>query len=172
MDKRDRSAEIREIQQNLQVVHKAGYNVPFVGVDGIYGERTEAAVADFQRDVGINPSGVVDLDTWNALLEASRAAKEKFAPSMGITPFERPLYNNEVASGEVSDLVTIIQIMLKTLTQYEYGEIVADGVFGDATEDAILDFQRRRGLAPTGTVDKATWNALAIAYNLAVGTDH
>jgi len=68
--------------------------------------------------------------------------------------------------------VTIIQLMLKTLTEYEYGDVVADGVFGDITENAIMDFQSRNGLEPTGVVDKITWNALARAYNKYVSYDH
>ena len=172
MDNSDKTQAIIEIQRSLQTAYKNGLGIPYVGVDGIYGERTEAAVTDFQREVGLEPTGVVDLDTWNALKEASRRASEGMSPSLGITPFERRLYNGEVGQGEQSDLVTVIQIMLKTLTQYEYGEVVADGFFGDITEDAILNFQRINGISPTGVVNKETWNALARAYNAQVGTDH
>ena len=172
MDSRDNTSAVKEIQRSLQTVYKDGYNVAYVGVDGIYGERTEAAVTDFQREVGLAPTGIVDLDTWNALKEAARNASERSLASLGITPFERKLYNGEVGHGEESDLVTVIQIMLKTLIGYELGEVVANGIFGDETEDAILDFQRINGIAPTGVVDKTTWNALARAYNAQVGKDH
>ena len=172
MDTRDEMAAIREIQENLQILYKDGYSLPYVGVDGIYGDATADAVGDFQYAVGIEPTGVVDVDTWTALVAAARQAQVRAQESAAIKPFERRLQNNEIKMGEISDLVTIIQLMLKTLTEYEYGEVVADGFYGDVTENAIIDFQRRNGLEPTGVVDKITWNALARAYNKYVSYDH
>lgn len=172
MDTRDEMAAIREIQENLQILYKDGYSLPYVGVDGIYGDATADAVGDFQYAVGIEPTGVVDVDTWTALVAAARQAQVRAQESAAIKPFERQLQNNEIKMGEISDLVTIIQLMLKTLTEYEYGEVVADGFYGDVTENAIIDFQRRNGLEPTGVVDKITWNALARAYNKYVSYDH
>lgn len=172
MDTRDEMAAIREIQRNLQILYKDGYSLPYVGVDGIYGDATADAVSDFQYIVGIEPTGVVDFDTWTALVAAARQAQARSEESAAIKPFERRLQNNEVKMGEISDLVTIIQLMLKTLTLYEYGDVVADGVFGDITENAVIDFQSRNGLEPTGVVDKITWNALARAYNKYVAYDH
>lgn len=172
MDTRDEMAAIREIQENLQILYKDGYSLPYVGVDGIYGDATADAVSDFQYAVGIEPTGVVDVDTWTALVAAARQAQVRADESAAIKPFERRLQNNEIKMGEISDLVTIIQLMLKTLTEYEYGEVVADGFYGDVTENAIIDFQRRNGLEPTGVVDKITWNALARAYNKYVSYDH
>ena len=61
MDTRDEMAAIREIQRNLQILYKDGYSLPYVGVDGIYGDATADAVSDFQYIVGIEPTGVVDL---------------------------------------------------------------------------------------------------------------
>ena len=172
MDVRDESMAIREIQLNLQTLYKEGYDLPYVSVDGIYGDITESAVSDFQNIVGLDPTGVVDFDTWTALVAASRQAQARSQESAAIKPFERKLANNEVKMGEISDLVTIIQLMLKTLTEYEYGDVVADGVLGDITENAVMDFQRRNGLESTGVVDKTTWNALARAYNKYVASDH
>ena len=44
MDTRDEMAAIREIQENLQILYKDGYSLPYVGVDGIYGDATADAV--------------------------------------------------------------------------------------------------------------------------------
>ncbi|MBO8126008.1 MAG: L,D-transpeptidase family protein [Firmicutes bacterium] len=38
-----------------------------IGVDGIYGFGTQQAVKKFQEDHGLNPTGVVDTATWDAL---------------------------------------------------------------------------------------------------------
>lgn len=39
-------------------------------------------------------------------------------------------------------------------------DLDVDGSFGPATRDAVMRFQRTKGLKPTGVVDAATWEAL------------
>ena len=39
----------------------------------------------------------------------------------------------------------------------------ADGIFGKATEAAVIDFQKRNGLVADGIVGKATWAALGMS---------
>ena len=36
----------------------------------------------------------------------------------------------------------------------------ADGSFGGATERAVIEYQRKNGLEPDGSVGKATWKSL------------
>ncbi|MCY4451865.1 MAG: peptidoglycan-binding domain-containing protein [Immundisolibacterales bacterium] len=43
-----------------------------------------------------------------------------------------------------------------------------DGDFGPATEAAVRDFQRRRGLPESGTVDARTWGALTAPMRVAL----
>ncbi len=50
------------VQSSLQ---QRGYNAG--GVDGVYGPRTRRAILAFQRDNGLDPTGVVDADTLGAL---------------------------------------------------------------------------------------------------------
>ena len=40
--------------------------------DGIFGKNTEAAVKEFQIEIGLDPTGVVDLETWAYLLETTK----------------------------------------------------------------------------------------------------
>lgn len=47
--------------------------------------------------------------------------------------------------------------------------VVPDGVYGEATRNAVTDFQRESGIPPTGEVDEQTWDALLKAYNTIVG---
>ncbi len=42
--------------------------------------------------------------------------------------------------------------------------IPVDGIFETATEDAVKAFQEAYGLAPTGRVDRATWDRIYDAY--------
>jgi peptidoglycan hydrolase-like protein with peptidoglycan-binding domain len=58
----DRGAEVSVLQQYLAA---AGYSPG--KVDGVYGPSTVLAVQQFQQSQGLNPDGVVWLDTFNAL---------------------------------------------------------------------------------------------------------
>ena len=64
----DKAAAIREIQRYLYEIHKSEWlDIPRVPIDGIYGNDTRAAVLELQRLKGIQPSGVVDYETFNAI---------------------------------------------------------------------------------------------------------
>jgi len=74
-----------------------------------------------------------------------------------------------IKSGETSDLVSIVQFMLKLLGDI-YDGIEGkepEGVYSESTASDIRKFQQSAGLPVTGDIDKATWNALAEAYNRA-----
>ena len=42
--------------------------------------------------------------------------------------------------------------------------VAIDGIFGTATEQSVLDFQRYYGLPETGVVNVVTWNAMQRTY--------
>ena len=43
-------------------------------------------------------------------------------------------------------------------------QVPVDGIFDDATRIALIDFQLRNSLAPTGVADRETWNLLYSQY--------
>lgn len=53
--------------------------------------------------------------------------------------------------------VNYLQFLLKNLKLY-VGNI--DGIFGNNTKNAVIEFQRNKSLDETGIVDESTWNAL------------
>ena len=65
-----------------------------------------------------------------------------------------------VAWGSQGDDVYRVQAKLR---QYGYYSGALDGVFGQATYDAVTWFQRRNSLTPDGVVGTATAAALGIA---------
>lgn len=68
--------------------------------------------------------------------------------------------------------VQSLQIMLRRVlsgTPFRTA-LIPDGIYGEETRRAVSEFQRRAGLPVTGTVDLATWNALAAAYRNALVT--
>lgn len=45
--------------------------------------------------------------------------------------------------------------------------VVADGVYGEKTRDAVMQIQKESGLEPTGNVDSVTWDKISSEYEKA-----
>ncbi len=151
----DTRAAISAIQQLLR---NAGYDIK---PDGIYGDETYNAVRQFQVFNRLPPTGRVDLATFEVLARTAR-------PILGyqcalLVP--ETLEGGVISPGEESNIVVIIQSMLKTLEViYGYDGIELTGVYDSETEAAIRDIQRTNGLPITGIIDPPTWNALVREY--------
>ena len=52
-------------------------SLPIFGIDGVFRDETEGAIKDFQRDKNINPSGMVDEETYSALVQAGNLEDAK-----------------------------------------------------------------------------------------------
>ncbi len=59
-----------------------------------------------------------------------------------------------------------LQQYLRTVQQDRTGSslIPIDGIFGSRTTAAVREFQQEAGLPVTGVVDRATWDAIYVAY--------
>jgi peptidoglycan hydrolase-like protein with peptidoglycan-binding domain len=94
-----------------------------VNADGIFGQATDAALRDYQKNNGLSVDGIAGPDTFAA---------------MGL--YELVLLHRPIR-GE-----------LVRRTQEALG-IGADGVFGPGTEKAVKKYQEDHGLEPTGEAD-------------------
>lgn len=115
-------------------------------VDGAYGSNTEAAVQLFQALTGLTDDGEVGPNTWNQLYTEYQAL---FGPGEiypGI-PME---------SGQQGATVKSAQTRLKATVP----TLVADGVFGSKTKNAVMAYQTTQGLAIDGIIGTHTWASL------------
>lgn len=62
-------AKVRQLQEQLNVIAGSYPALRAVDVDGIYGERTQAAVKKFQEVFGLPATGIVDYPTWYKVQE-------------------------------------------------------------------------------------------------------
>lgn len=116
----------------------AGYLIETLHLDR-FGGTTQDALIAFQRGRGLEPSGIVDDETWRALAEAGHYFGERLLCRR--TPMMR------------GDDVSELQLMLGSLG-FDTGWI--DGIFGPETEDAVADFQRNAGLPVDGVAGPTT----------------
>ncbi len=115
-------------------------------ITGYFGDLTEAAVIEFQRDRGLTADGVVGASTTAALRESSQTGDAATVSSDGLLRLD--------ASGAS---VSSLQTRLSDLGYYD-GPIT--GYFGPLTESAVIEFQQANGLTVDGVVGSATESAL------------
>ena len=61
--------KVKVIQEQLNAISKAYPAIPMIEADGIYGPKTAAAVAEFQKIFDLPVTGVVDYSTWYKISE-------------------------------------------------------------------------------------------------------
>lgn len=130
-----------ELQSKLILL---GYSCGENGADGIFGDDTYRAVRQFQQNNGLSVDGKVGANTWTKL---------ETAPPNNET--ETPL----LVLGSKGSAVIKLQKRLLEL-DYDCGVTGADGSFGQATENAVIKFQKNNGLTPDGKVGTKTWEKL------------
>lgn len=115
--------------------------------DGIFGPRTSAALADFQKWCGINVTGEPDAATLTLLFGDPAAL-----PTPSPTPLAIGAWDEEGVSA--------IKDLQSRLIELNYLSGKADGIFGSGTAGALRSFQELNGLPVTGEADEATLAAL------------
>ncbi|MBR5540011.1 MAG: peptidoglycan-binding protein [Clostridia bacterium] len=167
----DTGDEVRVIQYFLAVVGTFNDAVPSVAINGIFDQATENAVIAFQQSTGLVPDGIVGEETWDQLYDAYRGIVATITvPENRVAPYPgTPLTN-----GSQGEYVVFLQTYLNRIaeTYPAIPIVIVDGVFGDATEAAVIAFQREFGLSPNGLVGPITWDRIAGLYeDLTVGSE-
>jgi len=169
-DMNDKAMYVAMIQGYLGELSKMYGEIPYVYPDGIYGKETKEAVKIFQKISGLEANGIVDRKTLETLYRQYLEAKKLFDAPVLIDPFSAFLKDGQITEGEEFALVSIIQVMLNSVavSYDELSVIDVNGIFDDATKEAIKLFQTINGISPSGNVDKETWDRLAGEYNVYV----
>ncbi len=154
---------LNRISQNYPAIPK------IASVDGIFGSRTEAAVEAFQRIFGLSADGIVGPATWYQIvriytavtgLSELRSQGQQFYAINWSPP-------NGLSIGDTGEKVRLLQYMLSVLSNYipSIPPVSVDGIYGQATANAVLAAQRRFNLPETGTVGQQTWDQIYDQYS-------
>ncbi len=134
--------DVRQLQAEL-----AKWGLP-LAPDGVFGPTTQQAVAQFQRGQGLVADGIVGPQTWARLQQ--NPTPPPAPPASPSTPGRLLRLTNPLTSG------ADVRSLQESLTRAGFG-LVADGVFGPASDRAVRQFQASRGLAADGIVGPQTW---------------
>jgi peptidoglycan hydrolase-like protein with peptidoglycan-binding domain len=155
---------ITEIQIYLREIAKCKQDIPTIYPNGIFDEKTKEAIIAFQKVHGIPTSGIVDLSTWDALVNEYRICIAKYKNPNQVSIF--PHNEHTVKPGDENDTVYVIQILLRNIgKKYKSNKINVTGRYDSETEEAIKQFQKTNKLDITGIVDIETWNSLTHISN-------
>jgi peptidoglycan hydrolase-like protein with peptidoglycan-binding domain len=131
--------------------------------DGIFGQNTLSSLISFQETFGLSPTGIVNTNVWTALYAVYRYILRIVRQSEENQDYP----GSELVIGSSSDSVRQIQTYLSVIADSypTVSKITPDGVFGPATERAVISFQRSFGLPVNGKINAATWERIVEIYN-------
>ena len=139
------SPQVRELQVRLRQAKL----LAVVDVEDRFGQLTREAVIKLQKDAGLRPTGVVDTATWAQLAARSR------------TPTQAELDNTDIGAWFVAPSEPAFMMELQhRLKQAGLYQGALDGVFNDATRQAIAAWRTRIGLPASEVMDERTWTPL------------
>ncbi len=161
--------DVRSIQLRL---NRISINYPLIpkiaNPNGVFGVETENAVIRFQQTFNLATDGVVGKSTWYEILRSFVAVKRLASvDSEGQTIQDvQKQYKGRLRAGDRGDGVTAIQYYLSLIAVFNDAVLnpQIDGIFGEATENAVEAFQRYYDLPITGEVDEETWNLISNVY--------
>lgn len=156
---------IYEVQNYLRTISQVNDSIPALVPNGVYDEKTEEAVRQFQREYGLPITGKIDIDTWESIVEVYLSAEEYYKVNSSIML----LLNSgcTINEGDSGNPVYILQAVLNTISDHysNLDNVMVDGVYGKATADAVRNIQEIVGEPRSGNLDYKTWNKLARLYN-------
>ncbi|MCM1126463.1 MAG: peptidoglycan-binding protein [Lachnospiraceae bacterium] len=136
---------------------------------GTFGASTSAAVTKFQSIFNLTPDGIVGKATWykisslyTAVTRLAELDSEGNSFGIGTVP-----PSSTLRQGSRGQDVITLQYLLNVAGEYYPGipSLSQDGIFGNATRQAVIAFQQSKNLAPDGIVGTRTWNALYEVYH-------
>ncbi len=158
----DSGGLVRSLQYYLSTVAFYNNAVPKVEIDGYFGPATRSSVVGFQKEYGLSPTGVANLETWEKLVDVYSGILAENPPDYLNEPYA-PFPGTALRLGSQSDAVRLVQERLNIISDFypSVPKVDVTGYFGRDTQNAVLAFEREFGIPPRGIVFPFTWERLA-----------
>ena len=138
-------------------------------ITGTFDTVTENSVKSFQDLYSLSPTGIVDSETWAALIIMLIDMLSVVNGEVYSLTGEYPGY--VLGPGSAGPAVKELQFYINAIGERycEVDYLNIDGFFGPETEAAVKDFQEAFGVTVTGIVDQETWDIIYNFYLEATG---
>ena len=154
---------IREIQEALRLLSFYDARLQPISIDGKYGPQTKRAVTIFQTLNDLEPTGIVDRDTWDELRDSASEYTKSTIPGLNVFPspqFQLNLNDQHEIAFIVQAIINALAVTYNTVTPVQI-----NGIYDDFTANEIKKIQQAHRIEATGIVDIKTWTILARLYN-------
>ncbi len=161
---------VENLQRYLRRLSYESYEgdaIPPVPVDGIFDTRTVDALSAFQRIYGLPVTGRADRESWELLFAEFQRLSDG-DEIVRVDLFPKTPQNYAAARGEESAFVLLAQWLLSEIeVVYDFlPPVTPTGIYDEATEAAVREFQTIHALPPTGLLDRRTYNRLVREYEI------
>ena len=165
IDLTNEAVAIMQIQRILRELELFELEYSAVPLSGVYEDETREAVVDFQLKYNIEPTGIVDYETWVTLHNVYNSSnlERNGVRKVALVP---PRAEFRIFPNQQNDIIYVIQYMLTQIsTHYDsFESIEYTGMYDNNTQNAIREFQRKNLLDSSGIIDPSTLEALFEEY--------
>ena len=153
---------IRPLNYLLNFLSYFNQDIPKLNLSGEeFTENTKEMVIAFQTSNNIEANGIVDKNTWNALVTDYNQTKELIPEEY--LYYEDKLYPGIFLSlGMTGDDILNLQNFLYIICEktHQIPGVRVNGTFDELTEESIKAIQKRYNLPENGIVGPATWQKI------------
>ena len=153
---------IRPLNYLLNFLSYFNQDIPKLNLSGEeFTENTKEMVIAFQTSNNIEADGIVDKNTWNALVTDYNQTKELIPEEY--LYYEDKLYPGIFLSlGMTGDDILNLQNFLYIICEktHQIPGVRVNGTFDELTEESIKAIQKRYNLPENGVVGPATWQKI------------
>ncbi|WP_346921099.1 peptidoglycan-binding protein [Clostridium sp. UBA7339] len=154
---------VSQMQYFLNFVSQYYKEVPPINGDSIFGVSTLDSVIQFQKKFGLDVDGIVGKQTWNKIYSVYKDIINGSNKLEG-DGYEYPGYI--LKQGSRGNVISKLQTYLSAIADKypSIKNINVDGIFGKATNQAVIDFQKCFELNSDGIVGPLTWEKIVQVY--------
>ena len=154
---------IESLQTMLRHISDIDASILPVIPNGAYNSNTYASVRSFQEVNGLQPSGITDQITWEAISEKY----DSITPSRN-APITQPSWDTDqsVSSGQFNYHIYLVQAMLRALSDFfpSVPSPASTGILDMDTQQGLRLIQNAAGIEDNGELNTATWYYLNAFY--------
>ncbi|MBO5338310.1 MAG: peptidoglycan-binding protein [Clostridia bacterium] len=161
----DTGSEVFELQYLLALIAEYNNEISPPSIDGIFGEGTRSSLEAFQRAYGLSVDGIVNIDDWDRLYREYVGILESLPEgyfNSTTLPYGGRVLRLGVSGDDVRALQEYLNYISNTYTQIPKVEV--DGIFGVATQAAVVAYKTIFGLDPTPIVSASVWEQITSTY--------